>query len=37
VLLHSVGVCIVLAIQWQALLAARRGRRAEWRGRSYDL
>jgi Glycosyl transferase family 2 len=37
VLLHPAGVCVVLAIQWQALLAARRGRRAEWRGRSYDV
>ena len=37
VLLHPAGVCMVLAIQWQALLAARRGRQAEWRGRSYDI
>ena len=37
VLLHPVAVCIVLAIQWQALLASLRGRRAEWRGRSYDI
>ena len=36
VLLHPAGVCVVLAIQWQAMLAARRGRQAEWRGRSYD-
>ncbi len=37
VLLHPVGMAIVLAIQWQALLAARRGRQAEWRGRRFDI
>jgi Glycosyl transferase family 2 len=37
VLLHPLGMVAVLAIQWQALLAARRGKRAEWRGRSYDI
>ncbi len=36
VLLHPVGVALVLAIQWSALLAARRGRPRSWRGRSYD-
>ncbi|WOI57742.1 glycosyltransferase family 2 protein [Palleronia sp. LCG004] len=35
VLLHPVGICIVLAIQWNALVGAGRGRRS-WRGRSYD-
>lgn len=37
VLLHPVGVAVVLAIQWQALLAAWNGRPTEWRGRSYDV
>ncbi len=37
VLLHPVGVAITLAIQWSALVAARRGRQATWRGRSYDV
>lgn len=37
VLLHPLGVTTVLAIQWSALLAGRRGRPAVWRGRSYDL
>lgn len=33
---HPVGVLVVLAIQWKARADARRGRRSEWRGRSYD-
>lgn len=37
VLLHPVGVCITLAIQWSALVSARRGGRTTWRGRSYDF
>jgi hypothetical protein len=36
VVLHPVGIVIVLLIQWNALIAARRGRQASWRGRSYD-
>ncbi|GGL78397.1 glycosyl transferase [Wenxinia marina] len=35
VALHPAGVLFVLSIQWTALLGARRGRRATWRGRSY--
>lgn len=35
-LLHPIGVLIVLAIQWNALIRARRGRPASWRGRSYQ-
>lgn len=34
-LLYPVGVLILLAIQWSALLRARQGRPAEWRGRAY--
>ncbi|MBP2315336.1 glycosyltransferase [Azospirillum soli] len=34
-LLHPVGVVILLAIQWTALLHASRGRPALWRGRAY--
>ena len=34
-LLHPVGVLIMLAIQWSALLRARHGKPAEWRGRAY--
>ena len=37
VLLHPVGVAVTLAIQWSALLSARRGERATWRGRTYDV
>jgi hypothetical protein len=37
VLLHPAGICLVLAIQLSAFAAARRGRPAQWRGRSYDL
>lgn len=34
-LLHPVGILIMLAIQWAALLRARHGRPSEWRGRAY--
>ena len=37
VLLHPVGVLVLLAIQWTALIRARRGVQASWRGRRYDL
>ena len=37
VFLHPAGVAVTLAIQWNALLAGGRRRRAVWRGRSYDL
>ena len=37
VLLHPVGVVVTLAIQWTALMGARRGRQAVWRGRAYDV
>ncbi|MBM9595187.1 glycosyltransferase [Roseitranquillus sediminis] len=37
VLLHPVGICLVLMIQWHALISAWRGRPAQWRGRSYDV
>ncbi|RYH01297.1 glycosyltransferase [Salipiger sp. IMCC34102] len=36
VLAHPLGVLFVLAIQWTALVGARRGRPAVWRGRRYD-
>jgi len=36
VLLHPVGMTLVLAIQWTAFVAGRRGRRSVWRGRVYD-
>ena len=35
VLLHPVGVAALIALQWAALLRARTGGRASWRGRSY--
>jgi hypothetical protein len=35
VLLHPLGILLTLAIQWRALLRALRGRRVEWRGRTY--
>lgn len=34
-ILHPVGILIMLAIQWAALLRARHGRPSEWRGRAY--
>lgn len=34
-LLHPVGVVILLAIQWSALLRSRAGRPSSWRGRDY--
>ncbi|WP_308914763.1 glycosyltransferase family 2 protein [Jannaschia sp. LMIT008] len=37
VLLHPVGVWITLAIQYGALAAARKGGRATWRGRTYEV
>jgi len=37
VVLHPIGVIVTLAIQWSALLGARRGHKARWRGRSYDF
>jgi hypothetical protein len=37
VLLHPVGVAVTLWIQWSALRAARKGERAVWRGRTYDV
>ncbi|PRY93083.1 glycosyl transferase family 2 [Hasllibacter halocynthiae] len=37
VLLHPVGVAVTLAIQWSALLGARKGAQAQWRGRLYDM
>jgi cellulose synthase/poly-beta-1,6-N-acetylglucosamine synthase-like glycosyltransferase len=33
--LHPAGVLAMLALQWAALLGARRGRAVAWRGRSY--
>ncbi len=33
--LHPVGVCALLWLQWAALWRARRGRPALWRGRAY--
>jgi hypothetical protein len=35
-LLHPVGIVLLLAIQWAALLRVRRGRPSVWRGRSYS-
>lgn len=34
-LLHPIGILIMLAIQWAALLRAHHGRPSEWRGRAY--
>ncbi len=34
-LLHPVGVVVMLAIQWTALVRAARGRPSVWRGRAY--
>ena len=35
-LLHPLGVAVLLALQWTALLRARAGRPALWRGRAYS-
>ena len=37
VLLHPAGIVVTLMIQWRALLGRRRGARATWRGRAYDM
>ena len=34
-LLHPVGVVVMLAIQWTALVRSARGRPSVWRGRAY--
>lgn len=34
VLLHPLGVCLMMAIQWYALVSSRVGRRIEWKGRA---
>ena len=34
-ILHPLGVCALLAIQWFAFFRARRNRPAAWRGRFY--
>jgi len=36
VLLHPVGIVLLLAIQWNALIRQRRGLPAVWRGRRYS-
>lgn len=36
VLLHPLGIALLLALQWSALLAALRGRPAVWRDRAYS-
>jgi Glycosyl transferase family 2 len=36
VLLHPLGIALLLALQWSALVAALRGRPAVWRGRAYS-
>jgi hypothetical protein len=35
-LLHPLGIALLLALQWSALLAALRGRPAVWRDRAYS-
>jgi hypothetical protein len=35
ILLHALSVLVLLALQWTALLNARRGQATAWRGRSY--
>ena len=37
VLLHPLGMAVVLAIQWSALLGGTRRQPAVWRGRTYDV
>jgi hypothetical protein len=36
VLLHPLGIALLLALQWSALVAELRGRPAVWRGRAYS-
>jgi hypothetical protein len=33
--LHPVGIAVLLALQWSALIAQLRGRPAVWRARAY--
>jgi cellulose synthase/poly-beta-1,6-N-acetylglucosamine synthase-like glycosyltransferase len=35
-LLHPLGIALLLALQWTALIAELRGRPAVWRGRAYS-
>jgi cellulose synthase/poly-beta-1,6-N-acetylglucosamine synthase-like glycosyltransferase len=35
-LLHPLGIALLLALQWSALIAEWRGRPAVWRGRAYS-
>jgi cellulose synthase/poly-beta-1,6-N-acetylglucosamine synthase-like glycosyltransferase len=35
-LLHPLGIALLLALQWSALVAELRGRPAVWRGRAYS-
>jgi Glycosyl transferase family 2 len=35
-LLHPLGIALLLALQWSALIAELRGRPAVWRGRAYS-
>jgi hypothetical protein len=35
--LHPLGIAVVLAIQWTALVRALAGRRSVWRGRTYEI
>jgi glycosyltransferase involved in cell wall biosynthesis len=35
--LHPLGIAVVLAIQWTALVRALAGRRSAWRGRTYEI
>ncbi len=37
VLFSPLGVTVMLAVQWNALIRAARGRTATWRGRAYPM
>lgn len=35
-LLHPVGICVLLAIQWRAFFRVALGRKSTWKGRAYS-
>jgi hypothetical protein len=35
-LLHPIGICLIVAIQWFALFRSLRKRPATWKGRAYS-
>jgi hypothetical protein len=36
-ILHPLGICILLILQWTALLRKLRGTQATWKGRAFNV